>query len=85
MNNSVSSHINYSLIMNLINRIPNYVRGESNTDNLLNLQVSQVQIPFSILIVLNKNYESAYKNFLRKQCGSTLCFSCKEKFIRKDH
>ena len=74
--------------MNLINGIPN-VKGDSNTlgilYNLLNLQVSQVQIPFSILIVLNKNYESAYKNFLRKQCGSTLCFSCKEKFIRKDH
>ena len=59
--------------MNLINGIPNHVRGESNTlgilDNLLNLQVSQVQIPFSILIVVNKNYESAYMHFFRKRCG----------------
>ena len=59
--------------MNLINEIPNHVRGESNTlgilDNLLNLQVSQVQIPFSILIVVNKNYESAYMHFFRKRCG----------------
>ena len=60
------------LIMNLINGIPN-VKGDSNTlgilDNLLNLQVSQVQIPFSILIVVNKNYESAYMHFFRKRCG----------------
>ena len=59
--------------MNLINGIPNHVRGENNTlgilDNLLNLQVSQVQIPFSILIVVNKNYESAYMHFFRKRCG----------------
>ena len=58
--------------MNLINGIPN-VKGDSNTlgilDNLLNLQVSQVQIPFSILIVVNKNYESAYMHFFRKRCG----------------
>ena len=59
--------------MNLISEIPNYVRNESNIlgipDNLPNLQVSQVQIPFSILIVLNKNYESAYMHFFRKRCG----------------